>query len=97
MPSKSGRLYGTVALTERLGAETIVAWTLIDRGRIITALVRDAVYPRVRRSPSPSSWRRRISSRPEALSVGIFQAHGTLGSQAGRQAGRTLRQATDLL
>jgi multiple sugar transport system ATP-binding protein len=40
----AGRLHGTIALTERLGAETIVEATLTDRNRVIAAMARDAVY-----------------------------------------------------
>lgn len=40
----AGRLHGTVALTERLGAETIVESTLVNKSRIIAALARDAAY-----------------------------------------------------
>jgi multiple sugar transport system ATP-binding protein len=45
MPPNTGRLHGTVAVTERLGAETIVESMLRDRSRVIAALARDAVYP----------------------------------------------------
>ena len=41
---EEGRLHGHVALTERLGAETVVEVTLRDGGRVIAALPRDAVY-----------------------------------------------------
>jgi multiple sugar transport system ATP-binding protein len=41
---EEGRLHGRVALTERLGAETVVEVTLRDGGRVIAALPRDAVY-----------------------------------------------------
>ncbi|TNC46922.1 sn-glycerol-3-phosphate ABC transporter ATP-binding protein UgpC [Rubellimicrobium rubrum] len=44
-PPNAGRLHGTVALTERLGAETVVETTLSDRSRVIAALARDEVYP----------------------------------------------------
>ncbi len=39
-----GQLHGRVALTERLGAETVVEVTLRDGTRVIAALPRDAVY-----------------------------------------------------
>jgi multiple sugar transport system ATP-binding protein len=39
-----GQLHGRVALTERLGAETVVEVTLRDKTRVIAALPRDAVY-----------------------------------------------------
>ncbi len=39
-----GRLHGTVAVTERLGAETVLEATLADRSRVIAAMARDAVY-----------------------------------------------------
>ena len=38
-----GRLHGTVALTERLGAETIIEVTLRDASPLIAALAQDAV------------------------------------------------------
>ena len=41
----SGRLHGRVALTERLGAETVVEVTLADGKALIAALARDAVFP----------------------------------------------------
>ncbi len=44
-PANAGRLHGKVALTERLGAETVVETTLVDRSRVIAALARDEVYP----------------------------------------------------
>ncbi len=40
-----GMLHGRVALTERLGAETVVELTMGDGNRLIAALARDAVYP----------------------------------------------------
>jgi multiple sugar transport system ATP-binding protein len=40
-----GRLHGSVALTERLGAETVVEVTLKDGTPLIAALSHDAVYP----------------------------------------------------
>jgi multiple sugar transport system ATP-binding protein len=40
-----GRLHGTVALTERLGAETVVEVTLRDGTALIAALPQDAVFP----------------------------------------------------
>jgi len=40
-----GRLHGKVALTERLGAETVVEATLKDGEPLIAALARDAVFP----------------------------------------------------
>ncbi len=39
-----GRLHGTVALTERLGAETVVEVTLKDGSALIAALPHDAVF-----------------------------------------------------
>lgn len=39
-----GRLHGTVALTERLGAETVVEVTLKDGSALIAALSHDAVF-----------------------------------------------------
>ena len=46
-PAEGGRgqLHGTVALTERLGAETVIEVTLKDGTPLIAALSRDAVYP----------------------------------------------------
>jgi multiple sugar transport system ATP-binding protein len=45
-PSEAGgMLHGRVALTERLGAETVVELTLGDGNRLIAALARDAVFP----------------------------------------------------
>ena len=41
----AGRLHGSVALTERLGAETVVEVTLADGKALIAALARDAVFP----------------------------------------------------
>ena len=40
-----GQLHGTVALTERLGAETVVEITLKDASPLIAALSHDAVFP----------------------------------------------------
>ena len=40
-----GMLHGKVAVTERLGAETVVELTLGDGNRLIAALARDAVFP----------------------------------------------------
>jgi multiple sugar transport system ATP-binding protein len=40
-----GRLHGTVALTERLGAETVVEITLRDASPLIAALPHDAIFP----------------------------------------------------
>jgi multiple sugar transport system ATP-binding protein len=40
-----GMLHGRVALTERLGAETVVELTMGDGNRLIAALARDAVFP----------------------------------------------------
>ncbi len=40
-----GQLHGKVALTERLGAETVIEVTLRDGSALIAALSRDAVYP----------------------------------------------------
>jgi multiple sugar transport system ATP-binding protein len=40
-----GQLQGKVALTERLGAETVIEVTLRDDSPLIAALSRDAVYP----------------------------------------------------
>ncbi len=40
-----GMLYGRIALTERLGSETVVDLTLNDGNRLIAALARDAVFP----------------------------------------------------
>ena len=40
-----GMLHGSVALTERLGAETVVELTMGDGNRLIAALARDAVFP----------------------------------------------------
>jgi multiple sugar transport system ATP-binding protein len=42
---QGGMLHGTVALTERLGAETVVEATLKDGKALIAALARDAVFP----------------------------------------------------
>jgi multiple sugar transport system ATP-binding protein len=42
---RSGQLHGKVALTERLGAETVVEVTLATGKSVIAALTRDAVYP----------------------------------------------------
>jgi multiple sugar transport system ATP-binding protein len=42
---QGGRLHGRVALTERLGAETVVEATLKDGKPLIAALSRDAVFP----------------------------------------------------
>jgi multiple sugar transport system ATP-binding protein len=42
---QSGQLHGKVALTERLGAETVVEVTLATGKSVIAALARDAVYP----------------------------------------------------
>ena len=39
-----GRLHGTVALTERLGAETVVEVTLKNATPLIAALSQDAVF-----------------------------------------------------
>jgi multiple sugar transport system ATP-binding protein len=46
-PAEGGRgqLHGKVALTERLGAETVIEVTLKDGSPLIAALSRDAVYP----------------------------------------------------
>lgn len=44
LPPGSGKLHGQVALTERLGAETVVDVTLGDGGRVIAALPRDATF-----------------------------------------------------
>ncbi|MEI6098580.1 MAG: sn-glycerol-3-phosphate ABC transporter ATP-binding protein UgpC [Alphaproteobacteria bacterium] len=46
-PAEGGRgqLHGRVALTERLGAETVIEVTLKDGTPLIAALSRDAVYP----------------------------------------------------
>ena len=41
----AGRLHGAVALTERLGAETVVEVTLKDGNPLIAALSQDAVFP----------------------------------------------------
>ena len=41
----SGMLHGRVAVTERLGAETVVELTMGDGNRLIAALARDAVFP----------------------------------------------------
>jgi multiple sugar transport system ATP-binding protein len=41
----AGRLHGTVALTERLGAETVVEVTLKNGKPLIAALSHDAVFP----------------------------------------------------
>ena len=45
-PAEGGRgqLHGTVALTERLGAETVIEVTLTDGTPLIAALSRDAVF-----------------------------------------------------
>ena len=40
-----GKLHGRVALTERLGAETVVELTTGDGNRLIAATARDAVFP----------------------------------------------------
>jgi multiple sugar transport system ATP-binding protein len=40
----AGKLHGTVALTERLGAETVVEVTLKDGNPLIAALAQDAVF-----------------------------------------------------
>jgi multiple sugar transport system ATP-binding protein len=40
-----GMLHGRIALTERLGSETVVDLTLTDGNRLIAALARDAVFP----------------------------------------------------
>ena len=40
-----GKLHGRVALTERLGAETVVELTTGDGNRLIAAMARDAVFP----------------------------------------------------
>jgi multiple sugar transport system ATP-binding protein len=40
----AGKLHGTVALTERLGAETVVEATLKDGNPLIAALSHDAVF-----------------------------------------------------
>ena len=40
-----GQLHGKVALTERLGAETVVEITLKDQSPLIAALSHDAVFP----------------------------------------------------
>jgi multiple sugar transport system ATP-binding protein len=42
---KGGMLDGRIALTERLGSETVVDLTLGDGTRLIAALARDAVFP----------------------------------------------------
>ena len=39
-----GQLHGQVALTERLGAETVIEVTLADGAPLIAALSRDAVF-----------------------------------------------------
>jgi multiple sugar transport system ATP-binding protein len=41
----AGRLHGSVALTERLGAETVVEVTLKDGNPLIAALSQDAIFP----------------------------------------------------
>ena len=41
----AGRLHGAVALTERLGAETVVEVTLKDGNPLIAALSQDAIFP----------------------------------------------------
>jgi multiple sugar transport system ATP-binding protein len=41
----AGKLHGSVALTERLGAETVVEVTLKDGNPLIAALSHDAVFP----------------------------------------------------
>ncbi len=41
----AGMLHGTVALTERLGSETVVDVTLRDGSKIIAAIGEDRVYP----------------------------------------------------
>ena len=40
-----GMLHGRVAVTERLGAETVVELTMGDGNRLIAAMARDAVFP----------------------------------------------------
>ena len=40
-----GRLHGKVALTERLGSETVIKATLTDGSNLIVALARDAKFP----------------------------------------------------
>jgi len=40
-----GMLHGRIALTERLGSETVVDLMLTDGNRLIAALARDAVFP----------------------------------------------------
>jgi multiple sugar transport system ATP-binding protein len=40
-----GRLHGTVALTERLGSETVVDVTMKDGNALIAALAQDAIFP----------------------------------------------------
>lgn len=42
---QGGMLQGRIALTERLGSETVVDLTLGDGNRLIAALARDAVFP----------------------------------------------------
>jgi multiple sugar transport system ATP-binding protein len=42
---QGGMLHGRVALTERLGAETVVEVTLKDGKNLIAAMARDAVFP----------------------------------------------------
>jgi multiple sugar transport system ATP-binding protein len=41
----AGRLHGRIALTERLGSETVIEATLTDGSNLIVALARDAKYP----------------------------------------------------
>ena len=41
----AGQLHGAVALTERLGAETVVEISLKDGNPLIAALAHDAVFP----------------------------------------------------
>jgi multiple sugar transport system ATP-binding protein len=41
----AGRLHGRVALTERLGSETVIEATLTDGSNLIVALARDAHFP----------------------------------------------------
>ncbi|MGJ8582791.1 MAG: ABC transporter ATP-binding protein [Marinosulfonomonas sp.] len=41
----SGKLHGTVSLTERLGSETVVDVTLADGSKIIAALAEDTILP----------------------------------------------------
>ena len=44
----SGRLHGTVTLTERLGSETVVNLSLVDGTQLIAALSEDAIFERGR-------------------------------------------------